>query len=132
MKRLLPAIVLTLLIVAGCQKRPINGPLDGMWQIMTIEYPHKATIVPDQYYFNLYRHTTNLSHAGGLRIGGNMTYDRSADSLILEYPYKGTWLGPVGVETHTPYTFRFKILHLSNKRLVMALNDTITYTCRKF
>lgn len=129
---ILAAAVVAIVISGGCRKRPINGDLDGMWQIMTVEYPSKPTLVPDQYYLCLYRHTANLRHTGGFTIGGNMVYDEEANSLSVEFPYPGTWLGDVGVNGHTPYTFRFKILRLTGKQLVMSLNDTITYTLRKF
>ncbi len=126
------AAIIAIIAFGGCRKRPINGDLDGMWQIMTVEYPSAPTLVPDRYYLCLYRHTANLRHYGGFTIGGNMIYDEEADSLAVEFPYPGTWLGYVGVETHTPYTFRFRILRLTNKQLVMSLNDTVTYTLRKF
>ena len=37
MKRYIIAVLLVL-IVSACGKTPINGDLDGRWQIMKIEY----------------------------------------------------------------------------------------------
>ncbi|MDZ3927115.1 hypothetical protein UZS95_11540 [Parabacteroides goldsteinii] len=37
MKRYIIAVLL-ILIVSACGKMPINGDLDGRWQIMKIEY----------------------------------------------------------------------------------------------
>lgn len=120
------------LIAASCRETPINGNLDGQWQIMTVEGRGDSIYRPDRRYFCFYRHTANLTYYGSATIGANLTFRDDIDSLTIELPTKGTWLGPWGVPHVTPYTIRFKVLHLSRKSLIMLLDDSVTFTLRKF
>ena len=134
MKNIISVLIATIIAVAAvsCRKAPINGHLDGMWQIMSVEYPSQPTLRPDRYYLCFYRHTANLRHYGGFNIGGNLFYDEEAGNLSVEFPYSGTWLGIIGIPEHTPYTADFKILKLTRTELVMLLDDSVTYSLRKF
>ena len=42
---------IALLCLGGCDKTPINGPLDGMWQLMTIETPGSTRMTEQQLVF---------------------------------------------------------------------------------
>lgn len=71
--------------VASCNKRPINGPLDGQWQLMTADYPDGEQVVPDRgLYYCFFLHTASLRGAGGFT--ANMVYVKDS-SITLEFPY---------------------------------------------
>lgn len=125
-------IILAATLLSACSMMPTNGHLDGMWQIMSVEYPSAPTVTPDRWYLCIYRNTGNLRHYGLTNIGANVAYDRDARRLTVEFPDSGSWLGYIGIRHSTPYTADFKIIRLTNKQLVMVLSDTITYHCRKF
>ena len=38
MKQIILCVCLLLGVLCSCDKKPINGKLDGRWQLMTIEY----------------------------------------------------------------------------------------------
>ena len=39
------------LTVSSCRKRSINGDLDGMWQVMSIEYADGTVVNPEATYY---------------------------------------------------------------------------------
>ena len=54
-----PYIILIgiLLTLCGCDKTPVNGDLDGMWQLMTIETPDStADVQARRLYLSFYLH----------------------------------------------------------------------------
>ena len=53
--------VLLVLIVSACGKTPINGDLDGRWQILKIEYASGEEETPERAYYSVALHTINLS-----------------------------------------------------------------------
>ena len=59
MKRYIIAVLL-ILIVSACGKMPINGDLDGRWQIMKIEYASGEEENPERAYYSVALHTINL------------------------------------------------------------------------
>ena len=124
-------------IVAGCADRPTNGHLDGQWQLMTVERPDSPVLIVDQSYYCFYRHTAMLRRYDAAtsrttEVAANLVYDSDTDSLTLHCPYGGSWLGHWGIGHSTPYTFGFKVIHLSRKSLVMLYRDSAVFTLRKF
>ena len=50
--KIIVLLMTALLAVAAvsCRKRSINGDLDGMWQVMSIEYKDGRTVNPEGIY----------------------------------------------------------------------------------
>lgn len=140
MKKLLYLIaILSILgiVGSGCRVRPINGDLDAQWQLMTVETPH-GTVNPQATYYAFYRHIANLRPSGPT---ANLTYNENTKGLTLDFP-EGCWadypnhsdnsLEKFYIPHKTPCTLNFKVIKLTSKQLIMTLDDTITYTFRKF
>lgn len=126
------SLVLSLLTAVCCQKAPINGHLDGRWQIMEIEHQEKVENIADsQFYYNFYLHVCNLSYYGGVLSEANFIYK---DNLIyLDFPYVET---PEGLYNLTKYGIysnpvEFEVMYLDKKKLIMR-NDESLITLRKF
>lgn len=130
---LAPAIAaITIAATSACREAPINGHLDGQWQIMSVEYSDGQTLAPDRYYFCFYRHTANLTHYGETHLGANISYTPESKSLIIDIPAPNEWLGGWGINRHSPTSLDFQIVSLSRKHLIMTLDSTATFTLRKF
>jgi len=67
--------------LSSCQKEPINGKLDGMWQLMKIEYKDKPTVTPDQLYYCIQLHMVQLN--GVNTSGSSGTFTHSGDSIHI-------------------------------------------------
>lgn len=121
---------IALMFLGGCRKGGINGDLDGMWQILTVEQISEGSVTnvkDQQLFYCLYLHTANLTKVGGVAATANMTY--SGDKLTLEFPSSS-------VETLTTWfiytnTVVFTIDHLTDNDLVMH-SDRVKLTFRKY
>jgi len=65
--------------ITSCQKASINGDLDGMWQLMKIEYKNKPTEIPGQLYYCIQLHMVQLQGATGC----SGTFSHQADSIYI-------------------------------------------------
>ena len=83
MKRDIIAVLLTL-IVSSCGKMPINGDLDGRWQIMKIAYASGEEENLERAYYSVALHTINLMKVDVTSQTGNMEY--TGDSLFVVMP----------------------------------------------
>lgn len=135
-KNLYLHIVICFLFIlpTACQKAPINGDLDGQWQVMEVYPTPDATIIPTRIYYCFSLHTCQLSYYGnGVWTSGNMTYDTS--TLTLEFPY----LDPSSEEVNSklrqygiysnPVTFTIE--HLDKNKLILR-DGEVTISLRKF
>ena len=123
MKRYTIAVVLVL-IVSACGKTPINGDLDGRWQIMKIEYTSGEEETPERAYYSVALHTINLMQVGGT---GNMEY--TGDSLFVVMPISTVEdLLPFGMNGTEQ---RFGVKELTSKHLVLQ-SDYARLEFRKF
>lgn len=64
MKQILLFIFL-LLGISGCDKTPINGKLDGRWQLMTIEQEDGSVTKCHRIYYSIQLHLIEISDKGG-------------------------------------------------------------------
>lgn len=127
-------IVLFLLISASimsCQKSPINGDLDGMWQVMNVTPEPELQPIEERLYYNFYLHVCTLSYYGGGVTTGNMIF--TGDSLFLDFPNAQTTetlikLKQYGINSDHA---RFRIEKLNRSSLIMSSGET-TVTLRKF
>ena len=126
MKRYIIAVLL-ILIVSACGKTPINGDLDGRWQIMKIEYASGEEETPERAYYSVALHTINLMQVGVTSQTGNMEY--TGDSLFVEMPIsKIEDLLPFGMNGTEQ---RFRVKELTSKHLVLQ-SDYARLEFRKF
>ena len=126
MKRYIIAVLL-ILIVSACGKTPINGNLDGRWQIMKIEYASGEEETPERAYYSVALHTINLMQVGVTSQTGNMEY--TGDSLFVEMPVsKIEDLLPFGMNDTKQ---RFGVKELTSKHLVLQ-SDYARLEFRKF
>lgn len=124
------AMVILATTLTGCRKGSINGDLDGMWQILTIESLADGVtedIKDSQLYYCLYLHTANLTKRGGVMFTANMTYE--GDRLTLDFPTATPGaLTEWGIDGNT---VTFTIEHLTGSDLVMLSGD-LRLTFRKY
>ena len=126
MKRSIIAVLLVL-IVSACGKTPINGDLDGRWQILKIEYASGEEETPERAYYSVALHTINLMQVGVTSQTGNMEY--TGDSLFVEMPIsKIEDLLPFGMNGTEQ---RFGVKELTSKHLVLQ-SDYARLEFRKF
>jgi len=126
MKRYMIAILL-MLIVGACGKMPINGDMDGRWQIMKIKYASGEEETPERAYYSVALHTINLMQVGVTSQTGNMEY--TGDSLFVEMPIsKIENLLPFGMNGTEQ---RFGVKELTSKQLVLQ-SDYARLEFRKF
>ena len=57
--------LLLLLGISSCDKAPINGKLDGRWQLMTIEYEDGRVEECYRIYYSIQLHLVEISDKGG-------------------------------------------------------------------
>ena len=118
---------LLLLMASACGKMPINGDLDGRWQIMKIEYASGEEEVPERAYYSVALHTINLMKVGVSNQTGNMEY--TGDSLFVVMPIsKVEDLLPFGMNGTEQ---RFGGKELTSKHLVLQ-SDYARLEFRKF
>jgi hypothetical protein len=77
MKKIYIFLLILLASITSCQKASINGDLDGMWQLMKIEYKDQTFKSPDQLYYCVQLHMVQFQ--GAAMCSG--TFSHSGDSL---------------------------------------------------
>ena len=118
---------LLLLMAGACGKMPINGDLDGRWQIMKIEYASGVEEAPERAYYSVALHTINLMKVDVTSQTGNMEY--TGDSLFVVMPVsKVEDLLPFGMNGTEQ---RFGVKELTSKYLVLQ-SDYARLEFRKF
>lgn len=136
--KFLSSILLTLIIAfpaiidTSCQKSPINGYLDGQWQIMSVEPETEAPSGFDtRLYYCFSRHVCQLSIPGKVWITGNMSL--SENSLTISFPQElseGDYdaLKQYGI-TSNPTTF---LIEKKDNKAILLKSTDFTVTLRKY
>ena len=110
-------IILLAVLASACGKLPINGDLDGRWQIMKIEYASGEEDTPERAYYSIALHTINLMQVGGGNQSGNMEY--TGDSLFVTMPISTKEdLLPFGMDSTT---FRCKRINIQTPGFTIGL-----------
>ena len=126
------AIVL-LIVAGGCQKEPINGDLDGQWQVMEVTPQAPETIIPERLYYCFSLHTVQLSYYGpGPWTSGNiLKFDDNR--LVLEFPYADAYISIDKLKQYGIYSnpVSFTIEHLDKGKMILRDGDVVV-TLRKF
>lgn len=130
-------VFLSLVIVwifSSCQKSPINGDLDGQWQIVSVEPEVTPALINSKLYYCFSLHVCQLTYYDNGIVGtGNMKYDSETSSLYLDFPYLKTDYSMSILKQYGIYEnpVTFTIEHLDSKSLVMRDGETVV-TLRKF
>lgn len=120
-------ILWCLILLTGCGKLPINGDLDGQWQILEIRYADGRIETPERAYYCVQLHTITLRQVNGPNQTGNMVYE--GDQLSLDMPLSdASDLRVFGLDD-TKETFT--VTELSSSRLVLT-SDYARISFRKF
>lgn len=126
------ATAVMLSIVPGCQKSPINGELDGQWQVMTVEPTAPETIIHDRMYVCISLHTCQLSvYGSGIWTSGNMSY--SDDKLTMEFPNANSPESIARLKQYGIYSnpVTFTVIFPEKNKLILKDKDAVV-TLRKF
>lgn len=117
--------------MGSCQKSPINGDLDGQWQVMDVIPAPPDTIIPERLYYCFALHVCQLTKYGGGFTTGNMLYE--GNRLWLEFPHAGSIISQQTLKQYGIYSnpVTFTVEHLDKKKLVLRDGD-VTVTMRKF
>lgn len=126
------AFLLTV-IFGGCQKAPINGDLDGYWQVMKVTPEPTEEIITTRMYMSIYMHTVQLNYVtgGGWNVG-NIKYE--GKTLSMDFPYAVdnevalTMMRQYGINSNPVV---FTIEKLTKDKLVLRDGDTVV-ELRKF
>lgn len=126
-------VLLVLTANSGCQKSPINGDLDGQWQVMSVTPEPSEQIITERLYMGFYLHVCQLYYYnGGGWMAGNMKYE--GNKLSLDFPYSvdnpdaEAMLRQYGINRNPVI---FDIETLSKDRLVIRDGETVV-VLRKF
>ena len=101
--------ILTLLITSGCPKHPINGDLDGQWQVMEVTPEPQEVVIVERMYYCFSLHTVQLTFYGaGPWVSGNiLKFDDK--QLVLDFPYATSTLSKARLKQYgiynNPFTF---------------------------
>lgn len=74
-------------LAEGCQKEPINGALDGQWEVIEVMPQPETIVIEKRLFYNFSLHVCALTYYEALFMNGNMDYDQSKQTLWLEFPY---------------------------------------------
>ncbi len=130
-------IMLCVMLLGGCRKAPINGKLDGQWQIMNIEYlADGSDITPElRYYIDISLHVVQLRSVPAVVSSntGNLKYDKDASTITIDFPYITTesqleQLQRWGIFSN-PVTLN--IVKLDGKQLVLKSDESVI-SCRRY
>ena len=115
----------------SCQKAPINGNLDGQWEVMEV-YPKPENEVIDQrLFYNFYLHVCQLTYYGGYFLDGEISYD--GESLYINFPaklnnFQVKGLSQYGISTN-PVVFD---VEFPDKNSLILSNEEAMVVLRKF
>lgn len=124
-------VFLTMVVIPSCQKAPINGDLDGQWQVMNVTPEPDDKPIQERIYYCFNLHVCNLTYYGEVFTSGNMQFD--GKTLYLDFPNANSELSlrrlPQYGINENPITFTVE--HLDKKSLILRHGDTVV-TMRKF
>ena len=123
-----------LLFTGSCQKSPINGDLDGQWQVMDVTPEPSETVFPERLYICFSLHVCQLTgYDVGVHAEANMQFDQKKKTLYLDFPNINTEesiarLAQYGIYNN-PVTFDVELL--TSSKLILRDGDVVV-TLRKF
>lgn len=123
--------------ISSCDKAPINGKLDGRWQLMTIEYANGKIEECNRIYYSIQLHLVEISAKGGN--GGTHIgrFSYKGDEVTMsEFRHRGDEEKLTTLNELKPFGLNQAINHLkvekaTGKKLILK-SDYARLTFRKF
>ena len=124
-------MIMSVCWLGGCQKAPINGDLDGEWEVVEVTPTPPEAEIENRYFYNFSRHVCQLTVYGGSFTLGNLTYDD--ETIYLDFPFITTESGMQQLKRYGIYTnpVSFNIKFEGKSRLILW-NDDSTVVLKKF
>lgn len=137
MKKILYILLVTSTLIA-CDKVYINGDLDGMWKLKSVEYPDSISY-PNHIFYSFQRHLTQLTKDNDTelpeRFLGNLSYYGSTLSMsnFQVFPLEPSAATLEDLKIFHLYSdsTTFNIVTLNDETLIMT-SDERTYTLQKW
>lgn len=116
----------------GCTKAPINGNLDGQWEVIEVFPEPSEKVIQERLFYNFSLHVCLLSYYGGYFMTGNMLYNENQD-LYISIPFGLTdkqtlGLAQYGILSNPVY---FKV-EFPNKHTLILSNEESYVKLKKF
>lgn len=123
-------------IVTACDKAPINGTIDGLWKLTSIQITDGETVTPHRIFYAIYRHIVQISDKGENSHGSYTGhFSKEGDEIVIDrfvgIPQDAIMAGhlrPFGI--NTPSTL-FKIIKTTSSTMVLQ-SDYATLYFKKF
>ena len=131
MKRILLYTILFFFFTSCLQNMGNIGPIFGKWQLKELQTESK-TVVYDSIFYNFQRKYIYLQKLAEIPhvVYHNVGYFiRTDDELMLDI--RDCAIERIGIYQLPDTTATFKVLELSNKKMVLRLGEDSIYTFRK-
>lgn len=113
-----------LIFFLSCQKAPINGDLDGQWEVVEVIPEPENIVIDERLFYNFSLHVCMLSYYGGTLGYSNLEYNGENISLnFVEETPDGDFnaLPQYGILSN-PVTFSVKFENSHN--LILTSNES--------
>lgn len=136
MKQIILCVCLLLGVLCSCDKKPINGKLDGRWQLMTIDYNDGSIKECERIYCSIQLHLVELMDKGTtpLTLIGHFS---SADGVMMgEFKYQDNMEATVTEEDLNRFGLNSSVTHFEVEKAtgskMILKSDYARLTYRKF
>ena len=136
MKQIILCLCLLLGVLCSCDKKPINGKLDGRWQLMTIEYNDGSIKECERTNCSIQLHTVELMDKGTnpLTLMGHFS---STDGVVMgEFKYQTNMEATATEEDLNRFGLNTSITHFEVEKAtgskMVLKSDYARLTYRKF
>lgn len=118
-------------MTGGCQKLPLNGDLDGEWEVIEVIPSPPANGIDTRYFYNFSRHVCQLTVYGNVFTVGNLVYDE--DTMTLDFPYIRTPEEKLTLKQYGIYEnpVSFNVYFETKTRLILS-NEDVSIILKKF
>ena len=118
---------LSLLLFISCSKEPINGNLDGQWEVENVVPLPTSIIIKERLFYNFSLHVCMLSYYGGTLGFASMNYQ--GDTLTLNFKDEAPdgdlkALPQYGI-LHNPVTF--KVEFTDSHHLILKNSESTVF-----
>lgn len=120
-----------LIFLVSCQKTPINGNLDGEWEVMEVIPSPPDWGKETRLFYNFGHHVCQLTVYGGPFTLGNLAYN--GEEMTLEFPFINTPVQELQLKQYGIFSnpVSFNVSFESKTRIILS-NEESTVILRKF
>ncbi len=119
-------------LLTGCRNMPINGDIDGQWQVMDVYPAPQEEIIKERLYYCFSLHICQLSaYDLGVWRSGKLIYDK--EFLYLDFPDSNSPEAAATLKQFGIYNnpVKFQVEYLDKNKLILKDGD-VTVSLRKF